>query len=229
MDEEDAWNKLLQKYSEFNVLVSLIEHTSEIEVERYKKLGLNYSSKTNRYHNHVSFSNIDGSLVKLKTQSFNIEQRVEYLEKVENNQYKALLVDIYSDFKRFVLSKYRGEKEIELLIQNGCTETYHNSYEVNLFHVATLAMVLRNVISHNNNELTSHDDLRNRVFNAWSKGKYVCNSEEKKQLSETINKFIDNGHIKLTKKLVSPGLYLPRINFIINSLLSYAYHIKNKT
>lgn len=233
MKEEEAWNKLIQNYSEFNILINLIEHQSEIEVARYRELGKSHDAKKNRYQHHISFSGIDGDLVELKTKSFNIEQRINYIKTIENNQYKSLVVDIYSHFKRFIVSKYGEGQEIDLLIKNDLTSVNHKSYNVNLFHIATIAMFLRNSISHNNNDLIPRDNMVDGIYKLWSKKEYIGDSTQKRKLKEAVGIFVENDQIMLTKKEVHSNypleLFLPRINHIINCLLSYAYYIKNQT
>ena len=228
MVEEEAWNKLIQDYSEFKVLSGIIEHTIDIEVKRYQKLGMSHDPDIDRYHHHVSFFGVDGRRVNIEAKSFNIKERIDYLWKIEGDQYCSLLVDIYSDFKRFIISKYGAGQEIGLLVKNDCTDVSHYSSGLNLFYVTTLAMVVRNKISHNAGDV-SVDFLEREIRDLWRKEKYILGCEEENLFIRTLEVFTENNKVTLKRRVCPSGGHFSRIHFMVDCLLQYGHYIKNKT
>lgn len=230
MDKELVWENFASQIGKLKVFINVIEHSSEVQINNYKKLANNHDSEIKRYHHGINFvqhNYIDNKhkSINIETKSFNIKEYLDLLEIQQNNQYKWVITEAYEEFKKFIKKIFGNGNEINILINNNYIDVYHDAFKINLFDAINIIRIMRNKISHN--ELVFENDIYKEVENIFTKYNININNTSKKKLKYFIQKFTDaNKGIVVMHKKLEQGGFLNRIGILIDCLLSYSYHIK---
>ncbi|MCK9477797.1 MAG: hypothetical protein M0R46_17930 [Candidatus Muirbacterium halophilum] len=228
---EFAWQEFTEQISKLKVLKNIIEHSAEVQINQYKKMGSDYDTDIKRYHHGINFvkhKHVDNKpyVISIETKSFNINEYIALLEEQHNEQYKLVLAKAYESFKKFIKDIFGNENEVNILINNNYKDVYHESFNINLFYVINIIRIMRNKISHNET-INDENIICNEIEKILNKQNLCFQDTDKEVLLSFTKKFIDssNGIILREKKLQNGG-HWNRIGVLIDCLLSYSYHIK---
>lgn len=230
-DIELAWKEFTEQISKLKVLKNIIEHSAEVQINQYKKMGIDYDTDIKRYHHGINFvkhKHVDNKpyVISIETKSFNINEYIALLEEQHNEQYKLVLAKAYESFKKFIKDTFKNDNEINILITNNYKDVHHESFNMNLFYLINIIRIMRNKISHNE---TINDVLiiYNEIKKILKDNEVVINDTDKELLLSYSQKFInDSNGIILIKEKLQNGYYWNRIDVLIDCLLSYSNHIK---
>lgn len=230
-DIELAWQEFTEQISKLKVLKNIIEHSAEVQINQYKKMGNDYDTDIKRYHHGINFVkhkhiNKKPLVVSIETKSFNINEYIVLLEEQHNEQYKLVLAKAYESFKKFLKDIFENENEVNILINNNYKDAYHESFNINLFYVINIIRIMRNKISHNET-INDENIIYNEIEKILSKQNICVQDIDKEVLLSFTKEFIDSSNgIILREKKLQHGGHWDRLGVLIDCLLSYSYHIK---
>ncbi|MGB3750624.1 MAG: hypothetical protein WA945_03590 [Arcobacteraceae bacterium] len=227
------WEEFISDISNLKVLHNMAEHTAEINISRYTKLGKDHDPLVDRYTHGINFSapkykNNKPVIISENSISFNIIKRIKLFEEQQDDQYKLILVKAYESFKKFIKNIFDSDTEIDPLILNYYTNIYHDSFKINLFYVMCILRVMRNKISHNECFI-DENGLYSQIENLLTKRKIFIPSSAKSEIITFLKPYIDNDKsLTLKEKKLPSGGQRRTIGILIDCLLSYSHYIKER-